>query len=95
MKFNPIEIINAWFTSINPNETESNLAKERVNICLKCDFRKEVIRNKKWSAVCGKCGCPIQKKIFTNQYGSCPLNKWDEVEKKYIKNLLVKGKSII
>jgi PHP family Zn ribbon phosphoesterase len=95
MGFNPLEIINAWITAANPTEMEAKLAKERLSICLKCDFRKEVIHNKQWSAVCGKCGCPIQKKIFTNQYGSCPMNKWEEVEKKYIKNLVVKDKSII
>lgn len=95
MKFDPIEIIDAWFRSLNPNEKESNLARERLDICMGCDFRKEVIRKKKWSALCGKCGCPIQKKIFTDQYGSCPLNKWDGIEKKYIGILSVKEKSII
>lgn len=95
MKFNFIEIVNAWITAANPNEMEAELAKERLNICMSCNFRKEVIHKKKWSAVCGKCGCPIQKKIFTNEYGSCPLNKWEEIEKKYIKNLAIKEKSII
>jgi hypothetical protein len=95
MKFNLIEIINAWFTAANPTELEAKLAKERLNICLRCDARKEVIHKKQWSSVCGKCGCPIQKKIFTNEYGSCPKNKWDEIEKAYVEHLNVKKKTII
>lgn len=95
MKFNPIEIVNAWITAANPNEMESKLAKERLDICMKCEFRKEIIHNKEWSALCGKCGCPLNKKIFTNQYGSCPLNKWNDIEKKYINQLIVKEKSLI
>lgn len=95
MKFDPVEIINAWFTSINPNETESTLAKERLDICMKCDFRKEVIHNKDWSALCGKCGCPIRSKIFTNQFGSCPEKKWNPLEENYKSILKEKGKTLI
>ena len=95
MKINPIEIINAWIRAANPTETEKELAKARMDICLKCDFRKEIIHNKEWSAICGGCGCPLRAKIFTNQYGSCPQNKWEIIEKKYIKTLMVKEKSII
>jgi hypothetical protein len=95
MKFNPLEIINAWITAANPTEIQAEIAKERLNVCLGCEFRKEIIHNKEWSAVCGGCGCPIQKKIFTNEYGTCPTNKWEEVEKRYMKNLIVKEKSII
>ena len=95
MKFNFIDIINSWITSLNPTEMEAELAKERLSICLRCGFRKEIIKNKQWSAVCGGCGCPLEKKIFTNQYGSCPLHKWEEVEDKYMEHLIVKNKSII
>lgn len=95
MKFNPLEIINAWITAANPNETQTQLAKERLNVCMSCDFRKEFIHNKEWSALCGACGCPIKKKIFTDQYGSCPKNKWNELEDKYKSILKEKRKSLI
>ena len=95
MSFNPIEIINAWFISSNPNPTQKKLAEERMSICMKCEFKKEIIHNKKWSAICGSCGCPLEKKIFTDQYGSCPKSKWNDIEEKYIKNLKVKTKTII
>lgn len=95
MKFNPLEIINAWITAANPNEIETQLAKERLDICMGCKFKKEVIHNKEWSALCGACGCPIKKKIFTDQYGSCPEKKWNLIESKYIKHLKRKEKTII
>ena len=95
MKFNFIEIVNAWITAANPNEIEAELAKERLDICMGCNFRKEVINNKQWSAICGGCGCPIQKKIFTDQFGSCPEKKWNVIEEKYKSILREKRKSII
>lgn len=95
MKFNPIEIINAWITAANPNEIQTQLAKERLNICMNCDFRKEIITKKEWTAICGSCGCPIKKKIFTNQFGSCPKGKWNEIEESYKTILKEKKKSVI
>ena len=95
MKFNFIEIVNAWITAANPTELEAELAKERLDICMGCDFRKEIIHNKQWSAICGGCGCPIQKKIFTDQFDSCPEKKWNILEEKYKSMLKEKRKSII
>ena len=95
MTFNISEIVKAWVTAANPNDVQRELAEERLDICMKCEFRKEVIHNKEWSALCGKCGCPISKKIFTDQYGSCPLNKWNLIEDKYKLHLKKKNKSII
>ena len=95
MKFNIGEIIKAWITANNPSELEKQLAEERLEICMTCEFRKEIIHNKEWSALCGKCGCPLNKKIFTDQYGSCPLNKWELIEDKYKLHLKKKNKTII
>jgi hypothetical protein len=95
MRFDLIEIIDAWFTAMNPDETQSNLAKERLDVCMKCDLRKEVIHNKEWSAFCGGCGCPIRSKIFTDQFGSCPEKKWDSLEENYRSMLKQKSRTII
>jgi hypothetical protein len=95
VKFNPFEIVNAWITAANPTELQTQLAKERLDVCMGCDFRKEFIQNKKWSTICGSCGCPIQKKIFTNQFGSCPEKKWNTLEEKYKSILKKKKKSLI
>lgn len=95
MKFNPIEILNAWIIAANPTKTQKELAEARMSICMSCESKREVIENKKWSALCGKCGCPLSKKIFTKEYGTCPLNKWNSIEEKYISNLKTKQKTII
>jgi len=62
MGFDLIEILKAWVTAENPNKMQKELAELRLNICMGCDMRKEIIHNKKWSALCGKCGCPLSKK---------------------------------
>lgn len=90
-----LEILNAWMTSANPNDLQKELAEKRLAFCSTCDFKKEVLRKKQWSAICGGCGCPISKKIFTDQYGSCPLHKWESVEDDYKDKLKVKKRSII
>lgn len=95
MSFNLIEIFKAWAAAANPTEVQKKLADERINICMKCEFRKEIFHNKNWSATCGKCGCPLSKKIFTDQYGTCPLSKWNAIEEKYLNHLKVKKNSII
>lgn len=95
IKFNFTEILSSWIKSFNPTDSEKELAEERVKICMVCEFRKEIIHNKEWSALCGRCGCPISTKIFTNQYGTCPLGKWNFIEEKYKKHLKVKEKSLI
>jgi len=37
----------------------------------------------KIGVVCGECGCPITKKIFSNDFNDCPLKKWEEVDTTY------------
>lgn len=77
------EIVNAWITSINPSEDEKKRSIERLEICEGCTFKKEILKNKKWSTICSSCGCVISKKIFSQEFNPCPLKKWEEVDKKY------------
>jgi hypothetical protein len=95
VNFNVLEIINAWITALNPTDLQAKLAKERLDVCLVCDFKKEVIQNKEWSAICGACGCPIKKKIFTDQMNSCPQKKWNLLEENYKSILKEKKRSLI
>ena len=95
MEIDVFEIIRSWIKSFNPTEKELKLAKERFSICLECEFKKELIKNKKWALYCGPCGCPIGKNIFTSQYGSCPTGKWNSTEDNYKDQLEVRKKSII
>jgi hypothetical protein len=77
------EIINAWIVSFNPTESQKAQAAERLSVCLQCENYSEIIKKKKWSAVCKECGCPIEKKIYSNAFDPCPLDKWDGVDMKY------------
>lgn len=77
------EIISAWITKFNPNETQKQLADERLTICNNCVYYTEVFENRTWSAICGKCNCPLTSKIFTPKTTSCPIGKWVEIDKKF------------
>ena len=77
------EIINAWIISFNPSESQKAQADARLSICQKCEKYSEFISKKKWTAYCDGCGCPIDKKIYSNTFDPCPLDKWDVVDMEY------------
>lgn len=90
------EIFKAWVISVNPSERQKELAEARLSICLNCEFKKEVLKGKKWSAYCKKCGCPIKKKIFSEEFRACPGGYWEEIDKKFgIKTECKSNNSII
>jgi hypothetical protein len=89
------EIIGAWIISFNPSQERKELAEKRYEICLGCEYYGKMRRITR-DEHCKKCGCPIQKKVFTEKTNdSCPLNKWSEVESIYIDKINKKSKSII
>ena len=73
-----LEIASAWITAANPTEEEKERAESRVTICNGCEENKlsEILDYD----YCGKCGCPLSKKIFSPLPGkeACPLEKWDK-----------------
>lgn len=77
------EIFKAWKTSLNPSKDQSVLGQERFEICKKCEFRIEIVKNKEWSFLCGKCGCPLKKLIFSSTFNACKEGKWREVDSKH------------
>lgn len=77
------EIIEAWVIANNPTELQLELAEKRNTICDTCPSKKTITKKLKIGVVCGECGCPIPKKIFTNSYNPCPLEKWKEVDDDY------------
>jgi hypothetical protein len=86
------EIASSWFNKLKHNPKQKVLADKRFDICLECPSKKEVIKNQEWSLICDECGCPLKAKVYTpktylHKDGSCPLNKWVEIEKKYIEDL--------
>jgi hypothetical protein len=71
-----LEIMQAWKTSYNPSDEQQALAEDRASICDGCEFKefKKITRH----FVCGACGCPIAKKIYSPRGPeACPKNKWD------------------
>jgi hypothetical protein len=89
------EIFDAWKISFKPTSKQEELAKLRLEICLECEFRKEVVKGLKWSALCGKCGCPLNKKVFSPNYNPCPLKKWDSVDSSYLEPFEDKNKNTL
>lgn len=80
------EIIQAWIIAGNPTEVQKSLAEERGKICDGCEYKKTFIDKIKIATVCTACGCPITKKIFSNQFNACILKKWEDVDVNYFPN---------
>ena len=83
MGFSISKIVEAWSISFNPTDKQKELADKRWSICSECPKKTEVLKGKEWSYICGECGCPLNKKIFTNNNGECPLGKWNQVDESY------------
>jgi len=83
MDLNFKKIYNAWIISYFPNETQKLLAEKRNEICESCPSRKVLIDKLKLGVICSECGCPLTKKIFSNDFNDCPLKKWEEVDTTY------------
>jgi hypothetical protein len=73
-------IFEAWIIANNPTEKQKELAELRYEVCEKCPSKKTIVVE-----ICGECGCPISKKIFTNEYNPCSLLKWGEVDEPFMK----------
>lgn len=73
------EIVQAWMVSLNPTDEQKSLAERRYEICVGCEERHNNVLG---IESCKLCGCPLSKKIFTQAFNdTCPLKKWDEVER--------------
>ena len=82
-------IIKAWAISFNPDDEQAVLAEARLKICTGCDKLSGL-------GICKGCGCPVKKKIYTDEYNPCPLLKWKESDDKHYDLKKVKlNKSII
>jgi hypothetical protein len=70
-----VEIFKAWGISFNPNDSQTDLAIKRLEICNSCDSKKDTPY-----IHCGECFCALQAKIYTPKLGACPRGKWTAVE---------------
>jgi hypothetical protein len=89
------EIFDAWIISLNPTSEQQELAKLRLEVCLGCEYRREKIKGLKWSALCKKCGCPLNKKVFSTNYNACPEKLWGEIDSNYLKPHKTKSKNTL
>jgi len=89
------EIFDAWKSSFNPTPTQEELAQKRLNVCLGCTYRKEVLKGIKWSAYCGDCGCPLNKKVFSKNFNPCTQKKWLDVDSKYLEPIIDKNSNTL
>lgn len=74
------EIFIAWKSYIKPTKLEEKIAKDRLDVCIGCKFKKEIFEKREWSAICGKCGCPLKAKIFSKEINPCPMGYWINVD---------------
>ena len=63
----------------SPTPEQKELSEARWNICVQCDEYRENNKDK-GAPFCNTCGCPLNKKIFTNKFNECPLKKWEDVD---------------
>jgi hypothetical protein len=83
MNFDFKKITKAWFDSYFGSEKQKELAAKRASICETCPSRKVIVEAIDLLTVCGECGCPIKKKIFSKDFNDCPLKKWESVDSPY------------
>ncbi len=62
------EIYQGWYNLTFPNKDIENLAINRFNICVNCEF----MTKRKY---CKKCGCYIPAKVRSLN-SKCGLKKW-------------------
>jgi hypothetical protein len=70
------EIITAWHRASNPTIEQKETAERRAEVCDACEFKefKMLIR----THICGACGCPLSKKVYSPKGPSaCPKGKWE------------------
>jgi len=77
------EIATSWINSFTADESIKEIAQLRLKICDICPSKKEILKKQKWTHICGECGCPLSKKIFSLKFNACPLSKWADVDNNF------------
>jgi len=69
------EIFQAWVSAANPTPEQQIIAEYRASVCDSCEHKTHIVAIN--SFVCGKCKCPLSKKVFSPKPGpkACPLAK--------------------
>jgi hypothetical protein len=77
------KISKAWFDSYFGSNEQKKLAEKRAAICEVCPSRKVITEKLSLATICGECGCPIRKKVFSSAFNDCPLEKWENIDKEH------------
>tara|TARA_B110000977_G_scaffold197696_1_gene280874 strand:- start:871 stop:1131 length:261 start_codon:yes stop_codon:yes gene_type:complete len=72
------EIFKSWNITFNPNDLQSELASQRIEICNGCEYKRTTLGMN----TCGVCGCALKGKIFSPKVGACPKGKWNIIDQK-------------
>jgi hypothetical protein len=72
------EIFQAWVAAASPTPEQTIIAEYRLSVCESCEKKKFVSAINTF--ICGECGCPLSKKVFSPIEGpkACPLAKWEK-----------------
>lgn len=69
------EIVHAWKISMNPTPEQQEIAESRAAVCETCEAKEFIMLTRTF--ICGDCGCPIRRKIYTPKGpDGCPREKW-------------------
>jgi hypothetical protein len=71
-----VEIAKAWIAAADPTPEQELIAGYRISVCDGCPNKKYYKHIN--THVCGLCGCPLDKKIFSPLPGeeACPDKRW-------------------
>jgi len=73
-----VEVAKAWIAAANPTPEQKEVANHRASVCEGCPHKKFIDMLNTY--VCGLCGCPLSKKIFSPLPGqqACPDKRWEK-----------------
>jgi hypothetical protein len=73
-----VEIAKAWIAAANPTPEQQAIAEYRISVCNECPHKEHIKATDTY--ICGLCGCPLSKKIFSPVEGkiSCPDKRWEK-----------------
>jgi len=71
-----MEIAVAWKRAFQSTDSQQSVAEQRLSICEGCEHK--TFRKLTRTFVCGACGCPLSKKVYSPRPGpeACPEAKW-------------------
>jgi hypothetical protein len=76
--FKLVEIAKAWIAAANPTPDQKQIANYRISVCDTCPHKSHIGKIDVY--VCGLCGCPLNRKIFSPLPGeqACPDKRWKQ-----------------